>query len=253
MGLIDGIPTFPNARRMAYAAITCAFLCAVMIVGTTGVAAAADSRTPVRLAYAVPGPSSSAGMAVYPTPFTRTAFRTVDATLFPKWHDAIVRTDQQLNGTSAVAISSEHGRRSHDIFNRIVAQVAAKSGLDRLAAVNDLIDAVPYRTDREVYGVSDYWATPIEMLASAGGDCEDHAIAKLTVLKQAGMSEDSLRLVVGIDTATGKAHAMAVAEWDGVAYALDGRTNRVIAWGGAELRFKPLYAAGFHKAWIYRS
>jgi len=140
-----------------------------------------------------------------------------------------------------------------DAFNRVVEQAAAQSGFDMLVTTNTLINAVPYRTDQEVYGVSDYWATPVEMLAAGGGDCEDHAIAKLAVLKRAGVSADSLRLVVGIDTATGKAHAMAAVELDGTAYVLDGRTNRVVAWGAAELHFKPLYAAGFSKAWIYRS
>lgn len=238
---------------MACATIACAILVAVPSVATVRMAAAADSQTSVQLAYAVPGPSNNAGRAAYPTPFARAAFRTVDAGLFPKWHDAIIRSDRQLNGASVTATSSEHSQQARNAFNRIVAQVAAKSGLDRLTAANDLIDAVPYRTDREVYGVTDYWATPIEMLAAAGGDCEDHAIAKLAALKQAGVSENSLRLVVGIDAATGKAHAMAVVELDGIAYALDGRTNRVVAWDGGELRFKPLYAAGFHKAWIYRS
>ncbi|MHB1219705.1 MAG: transglutaminase-like cysteine peptidase [Alphaproteobacteria bacterium] len=215
--------------------------------------AAAESQTPLQLAYAVPGPSNAAGIPAYPTPFARAAFRTVNAELFPKWHDAIKRTDLQLSDASTASIAPERAGQARGVFNRIVEQVAMKSGFDRLMAANDLIDAVPYRTDQEVYGVSDYWATPVEMLAAAGGDCEDHAIAKLVALKQAGISEDKLRLVVGIDTATGKAHAMAVVELDGVAYALDGRTNRVVAWGGGKLGFKPLYAAGFHKAWIYRS
>lgn len=253
MGCLEIIRGTQNALRTARAAIIPLLVVTVSIGVMARMAAAADSQRPVQLAYAVQGPSNAAGIPAYPTPFARAAFRTVNAELFPKWHDAIRRADLQLSGASTVSIAPERAGQARDLFNRIVEQVATRSGFDRLTAANDLIDAVPYRTDQEIYGVSDYWATPVEMLVGGGGDCEDHAIAKLAVLKQAGVSEDSLRLVVGIDTATGKAHAMAVVELDGVAYALDGRTNRIVAWGGAELRFKPLYAAGFRKAWIYRS
>lgn len=228
-------------------------LVALTICAANRTAAAADSQPPAQLAYAVPGPANAAGIPAYPTPFARAGFRTVDAELFPKWHGAITRASLQLNGASPLSIPADHAANARDAFNRIVEQVAAQSGFDMLIAANALINAVPYRTDQEIYGVSDYWATPVEMLAMGGGDCEDHAIAKLAALKQAGVPEDRLRLVVGIDTANGKAHAMAVVELGGIAYALDGRANRVAVWSDAEAHFRPLYAAGFRKAWIYRS
>jgi len=218
------------------------------MAGTTTRMAAAADTPPVQLAYAVPGPAMNTSSA----PIART-FRAVDADLFPKWHTAITRTDAQLRGAVPASISAGKAAKVRDAFDRIVQRVASQSGFEMLLTVNELINAVPYRTDQEVYGVSDYWATPIEMLAADGGDCEDHAIAKLTILRQAGVSADKLRLVVGIDTTTGKPHAIAMAELDGISYALDGRTNRVVAWNGADLHFKPLYAAGFRKAWIYRS
>lgn len=241
---------FQTALR---AAIVSTLTAAAAIGVATGKAEAGDATAPVQLAYAVPGPSFTPAFSSYPTPFARTAFRTVNAELFPKWHGTLARTALQLDGVDITAVSAERSAQARSAFNRIVEQVAIKSGLDQLTTANSLINAVPYRTDQEVYGVSDYWATPIELLAANGGDCEDHAIAKLAVLKQAGVHEDKLRLVVGIDTKTGKAHAMAVVEVDGTAYALDGRTDRIIAWDNGDLRFKPLYAAGFHKAWIYRS
>jgi predicted transglutaminase-like cysteine proteinase len=44
------------------------------------------------------------------------------------------------------------------------------------------------------WGEKDYWATPIEFLASHGGDCEDFSIAKYFTLKAMGMSEEKLNL-----------------------------------------------------------
>lgn len=250
MGRLDITSGTPNALS---AAVACVLLVGAAFGALPRVAAAADSQPLIQLAYAVPGPVNLTDTPSYPTPFTRATFRAVDAELFPKWHAAITRTDLQLNGVSPASMPAGRVAKVRDAFNRVVEQAAAQSGFDMLVTTNTLINAVPYRTDQEVYGVSDYWATPVEMLAAGGGDCEDHAIAKLAVLKRAGVPADRLRLVVGIDTATGKAHAMAAVELDGTAYVLDGRTNRVVAWGAAELHFKPLYAAGFSKAWIYRS
>jgi len=248
MGRLQIIRRRLNVLR---ATAICTLLTAAMIGTAVRGADAADSQA-VQLAYAVPGPAVAKARA-YPTPFTRTALRAVDAELFPKWHAAIARMNLQLGGVSVTPISADRAATARDDINRIAEQVSAQPGFDKLVAANDLINAVPYRTDQEVYGVSDYWATPVEMLAAGGGDCEDHALAKLAVLKQAGVAADKLRLVVGIDTTDGKAHAMAVVELDGTAYALDGRTNRVVAWDSAALSFRPLYAADFRKAWIYRS
>lgn len=250
MGRLEITCGTTNALR---ATVACMVLVAATLGAMPRVATAADSQPLVQLAYAVPNPVNTTSAPAYPTPFARTTFRAADAGLFPKWYAAVTRTDLQLNGVSPASMSDDRAAKVRAVFNRIVERVATQSGFDMLVATNKLINAVPYRTDQEVYGVSDHWATPVEMLAAGGGDCEDHAIAKLAALKQAGVSADKLRLVVGIDTATGKAHAMAVVELDGMAYVLDGRTNRVITWGAAELHFKPLYAAGFHKVWIYRS
>jgi predicted transglutaminase-like cysteine proteinase len=40
----------------------------------------------------------------------------------------------------------------------------------------------------------DYWATPTEMLASNGGDCEDYSIAKYFTLLALGVNIDKLRI-----------------------------------------------------------
>jgi predicted transglutaminase-like cysteine proteinase len=47
--------------------------------------------------------------------------------------------------------------------------------------------------DINIWGKSDYWATPIESLGKQRGDCEDFSIAKYLVLKQF-IPDDKLRL-----------------------------------------------------------
>lgn len=64
----------------------------------------------------------------------------------------------------------------------------------QLERVNQFFNAIPFVSDQEHWGRSDYWATPVELLISGGGDCEDFAIAKYFTLRQLGISAEHLRI-----------------------------------------------------------
>ena len=63
-----------------------------------------------------------------------------------------------------------------------------------LARVNNFFNQVPYLNDSRHWGVEDYWATPVEMLGSFGGDCEDYSVAKYLTLKEVGIPIERLRI-----------------------------------------------------------
>jgi len=66
----------------------------------------------------------------------------------------------------------------------------------RLVVVNDFFNKhIAFHTDWEVWGVEDYWASPLEALWKGAGDCEDYAIAKYFSLLTAGVPEAKLRMV----------------------------------------------------------
>ena len=69
-----------------------------------------------------------------------------------------------------------------------------KNDASTLSFVNDLLNRVPQVTDAAHWGVDDYWATPAELVASDGGDCEDFVIAKYFALKESGIPAEKLRL-----------------------------------------------------------
>jgi predicted transglutaminase-like cysteine proteinase len=56
-------------------------------------------------------------------------------------------------------------------------------------------DPVPLRRHAQIWGQSDYWATPLETLAKGKGDCEDFTIAKYFTLLEAGLPNEQLRLI----------------------------------------------------------
>lgn len=66
---------------------------------------------------------------------------------------------------------------------------------EQLASVNRFFNQrVRWRTDSEIYGVEDFWATPAETLGHGIGDCEDFTIAKYVSLRHLGVPPEQLRL-----------------------------------------------------------
>lgn len=49
--------------------------------------------------------------------------------------------------------------------------------------------------DTNIWGVEDYWATPLETLGKAAADCEDYVIGKYFSLIRLGVPADKLRLI----------------------------------------------------------
>lgn len=81
-------------------------------------------------------------------------------------------------------------------WQKLIEDATTKREVERLLEVNDFINyRVKFTTDRVAWGKSDYWATPLETLGSAKGDCEDFSIAKYISLLKAEIPVEKLRLI----------------------------------------------------------
>lgn len=69
-----------------------------------------------------------------------------------------------------------------------------KPEADKLELVNQFFNQTRFVSDSDHWGKEDYWATPIEMLATDGGDCEDFAISKYLTLVQLGIPIKKLHI-----------------------------------------------------------
>jgi predicted transglutaminase-like cysteine proteinase len=66
---------------------------------------------------------------------------------------------------------------------------------EKLEIINSFFNKkIVFASDMNVYGVEDYWATPVEFLSRGTGDCDDYAIAKYFSLKIMGVAEEKLRI-----------------------------------------------------------
>jgi len=84
---------------------------------------------------------------------------------------------------------------------------------EKLRRVNNFFNQhMAFDDDYSVWGQSDYWATPLEMIGQGRGDCEDFAIAKYFSLLNLGVPVSKLRLVYvramlnGLDGPVQQAH-----------------------------------------------
>jgi len=66
--------------------------------------------------------------------------------------------------------------------------------LSKMKRINDFFNETPYKFDKNTWGISDYWATPLEFIGKGKGDCEDFVIAKYFTLKQLGVPASKMVL-----------------------------------------------------------
>lgn len=79
-------------------------------------------------------------------------------------------------------------------LNKLLEKIKNEDLQTKLEKVNDFFNNVKYNSDQKIYGVSDYWATPIEFLARDEGDCEDYVIAKYFALEYLGVPTSKMFL-----------------------------------------------------------
>ncbi|GAC18612.1 transglutaminase-like cysteine peptidase [Paraglaciecola arctica] len=67
---------------------------------------------------------------------------------------------------------------------------------DNLEKVNRFFNMFHFIDDIKLWGVNNYWATPVEFIGVNGGDCEDYSIAKYFTLLELGISDEKMRITM---------------------------------------------------------
>lgn len=99
---------------------------------------------------------------------------------------------KRWGGDAVERLQNWRATEQEEIASRPKAQPVL--GKDELQIFNRFWNKVPYLSDQKHWGQDDYWATPVEALASNGADCEDYSIAKYFSLKALGVPPERLRI-----------------------------------------------------------
>jgi predicted transglutaminase-like cysteine proteinase len=95
------------------------------------------------------------------------------------------------------AIEARYGveaRERVQSWRHVIADNQSRPVPEKLDVANRFFNRLKFEDDDVHWKVEDYWATPIETLATNGGDCEDLSIGKYFTLKELGVADQCLRL-----------------------------------------------------------
>jgi len=80
-------------------------------------------------------------------------------------------------------------------WRELLTAASGQSEATKLKRVNEFFNQkIQFGDDIKIWGMPDYWATPLEVLGRKEGDCEDFAIAKYVTLKLMGVPSAKMRL-----------------------------------------------------------
>lgn len=92
-----------------------------------------------------------------------------------------------------------YGHTAGDVvsaWHQVLQELTDQSIDGQLEGINDFFNRrVLFDEDMNIWGVPDYWATPLEVMGQGRGDCEDFSIAKYISLRLLGVSDEKLRLI----------------------------------------------------------
>lgn len=109
---------------------------------------------------------------------------------------AIALTDQERIWISKVSqFYGDRAGKRVTAWRELIGDSQQLPESEKLEAINDFFNQLYFVNDIDLWGKTDYWATPLEFLGSNAGDCEDFSIAKYFSLRELGVDDKKLRLV----------------------------------------------------------
>jgi predicted transglutaminase-like cysteine proteinase len=109
-------------------------------------------------------------------------------------------------------------------FLAIIAEGRAHTGRARIGVINRAINlAIQPMSDLAQWGVPNRWIAPLVTFTTGHGNCKDYAIAKYVALREAGVADDDVRLVIVRNLAADEDHAVTAVRLDGNWIMLDNR------------------------------
>jgi predicted transglutaminase-like cysteine proteinase len=158
-----------------------------------------------------------------PQPFALDATPVTEGEVLDKWNDlaASLRNEAEI---LARCRDAAHCPPAAKKFLDIISDGRARDGRARIGVINRAINlAIRPTSDLAQWGVADRWSAPLATLESGRGDCEDYAIAKYVALREAGVADSDLRLIIVRDLKSSSDHAVVAAHVDGKWVMLDNR------------------------------
>jgi predicted transglutaminase-like cysteine proteinase len=162
-------------------------------------------------------------------PFGLVAVPVAGGGVVDKWNGVVAEVGQESGTLARCRDGAKLCPPAAQKFLAVIAEGRAHDGRTRVGVINRAINlAIRPTSDLTQWGVEDRWSAPLVTLGSGRGDCEDYAIAKYVALREAGVDENDVRLVIVRDLASGTDHAIVTARVEDKWIVLDNRRLALI-------------------------
>lgn len=161
--------------------------------------------------------------------FGSTEIESLSFGALPQWRRILAEMEQDLPAFRACLTSEAHC--TSDVltaWRQIIMQARGRPRPEQIDRVNRFFNRWPYKEDHEIYGRSEYWASPVEFMTRSG-DCEDFSIAKFFALRELGLGNEEMRVVILFDRIRNIGHAVLVVYQDGDALVLDSLSDVILS------------------------
>ncbi len=139
-------------------------------------------------------------------------------------------------------------------WQRLMEAHRDKSESEKLTLVNDFFNKLTYRSDLNIWGKNDYWATPLEAIGRGQADCEDYSIAKYFTLREMGVSDEKMRIMYVKALELNQAHMVLTyyPEQSSVPLVLDNINSQILT---ADKRgdLAPVYSFNAEGLWLAKN
>lgn len=180
--------------------------------------------------------------------FDRQALGSQKADVQSRWSDLWSRVLADSNALSICGVRNDLCSKAERRFLAIVETGRKVEGRARLGWVNRAVNlAIRPMSDWAQYGYAQYWASPLQTLGSEAGDCKDYAIVKFAILRELGIDQDDLRLVIVYDNSRQTEHEVVAVRHERQWLILDNLTMSVLD-ARQISRYYPLFVMDYRGA-----
>ncbi|HEY0625761.1 MAG TPA: transglutaminase-like cysteine peptidase [Allosphingosinicella sp.] len=136
-------------------------------------------------------------------------------------------------------------------WKTLVASLRTLAPEKRLEAANIWVNRnINFVEDRDQYGRNDLWVEGAQSLRRGRGDCEDYALAKMQLLRAAGIPAHDMYLAIVKDLVRRADHAVLIVRTNGRFLVLDNNTDRLVD-ANATQDYRPIFTYGAAGSWTH--
>jgi predicted transglutaminase-like cysteine proteinase len=163
-----------------------------------------------------------------------------------KWRAVLARIDSEEETLAACRANLNACSPGTRRLLQLAELGRQRAGRARLGEINRAVNlSIKATSDWSQYGVDDFWSAPLATIEKGAGDCEDYAILKYLVLREAGISPDDLRLLIVSYPRRRTIHALLAVHLDQEWLLLDNLTM-VMVNSLEATQYRPLIALDYH-------